>query len=65
MHFTLGLVQLCFNLKKCFVGINTLNQMLPNMCKEAGVKVKTAHSLPVSCATKLFNCGVPEKMIRE
>lgn len=47
------------------VGINTLNAILPNMCKEVGIKVKTAHCLRVTCATKLFNSGVQEKMIRE
>lgn len=35
------------------------------MCKEAGIKVKTAHSLRISCATTLFQAGVSEKMIRE
>jgi hypothetical protein len=54
-----------FEFEKSVVGINTLNQILPSMCKEAGIKVKTAHCLRVTCATKLFNAGVPEKMIRE
>lgn len=51
--------------EKSAVGINTLNALLPNMCKEVGVKRKTAHSLRVSCATKLFNSGIQEKLIRE
>lgn len=54
-----------FQFEKSVVGIHTLNKILPSMCKEAGVKEKTAHSLRVSCATKLFNAGIPEKMIRE
>ena len=40
------------------VGINTLNQILPNMCSVAGIRKKTAHCLRVTCATSLFNAGV-------
>ena len=47
------------------VGINTLNQILPNMCSVAGIRKKTAHCLRVTCATSLFNAGVDEKLIRE
>jgi len=43
----------------------TLNAILPDMCKKAGIKVKTAHCLRVTCATKLFTSGVEEKMFRE
>ena len=51
--------------EKSPVGINTLNAILPNMCKEVGIKRKTAHSLRISRATKLFNSGVEEKLISE
>ena len=54
-----------FSFEKSPVGINTLNAILPNMCKEVGIKRKTAHSLRIACATKLFNSGVEEKLIRE
>ena len=47
------------------VGINTLNSILPNLCKAAGIKRKTAHCLRVTCVSKLFNSGVEEKLIRE
>ena len=47
------------------VGINTLNSILPNLCKAAGIKRKTAHCLRVTCVSKLFNSGVEEKLIGE
>ena len=34
-----------FSFEKSPVGINTLNAILPNMCKEAGINRKKAHSL--------------------
>ena len=46
------------------VGINTLNAILPSMCKEAGFKPKSSHSLRVTCASMLFNAAVEEKLIR-
>ena len=47
------------------VGINTVNSILPELCKAAGIKRKTAHSLRVTCVSTLFNNGVEEKLIRE
>ena len=47
------------------VGINTLNSILPSLCKAAGIKRKTVHCLRVTCVSKLFNSGVEEKLIRE
>lgn len=47
------------------VGINTLNSILPDMCKAAGVSRKTAHCLRVTCASTLFNEGVDSKLIRD
>ena len=35
------------------------------MWKKAGIKVKTAHCLRVTCAMKLFASGTEEKMIWE
>lgn len=47
------------------VDINTLNSILPELCKAVGIKRKTAHSLRVTCVSTLFNNGVEEKLIRE
>ena len=47
------------------VGINTLNNILPSQCKEAGFKRKTSHSLRVTYTSGLFNAGVEEKLIRD
>lgn len=38
---------------------------LPSMCKEAGLKPRSGHSLRVTCASTLFNAGVEEKLIRD
>ena len=51
--------------EKAPVGINKLNDILPEMCKAAGLKRKTSHCLCVNCASSLFNAGVEEKLIRE
>ena len=47
---------------KAPVGVNTLNKILSDMCSAASV---TAHCLRVTCATKLFNSGIDEKLIRD
>ena len=47
------------------VGVNTLSDILPDMCRAVGIKVKTSHSLRVTCATVLFQHGVGEKLIRD
>ena len=36
------------------IRINTLNSILPNLCKAAGIKRKTAHCSRVTCVSKLF-----------
>ena len=54
-----------FSFDKSPVGVNTLNQILPDMCKAAGLKRKTSHSLRVTCASTLFNAGVDSKLIRD
>ena len=51
--------------KNCVVGINSLNKMLPDLCKGIGCPRKTSHSLRVTCASSLFNNNVEEKLIRE
>ena len=47
------------------MGVNTLNAILPSMCKGAGFKPKSSHSLRVTCASTLFNAGIEEKLIRD
>ena len=54
-----------FSFEKSLVGINTLNAILPNKCKKAEINRKTAHSLQIACATKLFNSGFEEKLFHE
>ncbi|RUA04572.1 MAG: hypothetical protein DSY43_06040 [Gammaproteobacteria bacterium] len=51
--------------KNCVVGVHTLGSILPNLCQAIGTKRKTSHSLRVSCASKLFNNNVEEKLIRD
>ena len=46
-------------------GINTLNGIMSNMCKEVGIKPKTSHSLRIACVTKLFNSGVEENSFKK
>ena len=43
--------------------INSLNQILPDMCKAAVLRRKTAHCLCVTCASNLFNARVDSKLI--
>ena len=47
------------------MGINSLNKVLPDMCKAAGVRRKTAHCLRVTCASSLFNANVDSRLIRD
>ena len=51
-----------FGFENVPVGVNTLNKVLPDLCKAAGVKRKTAHDLRVTCASSLFNAGVEESL---
>ena len=40
--------------------------MLPSMCQNAGTKVRyTNHSLRATAVTRMYNQGVPEKLIAE
>jgi hypothetical protein len=50
----------CFS--KQHVGINTLKQILPNICKMSGCNAKyTNHSLRAIVITRMFNDGLSEK----
>lgn len=54
-----------FSFNKCPVRINSLNKILPDMCKAAGVRRKTANCLCVTCACSLFHANVDSKLIRD
>ncbi len=55
-----------FKYEELVVGLCTLNKILPvNLCKKAGLERKTAHCLGVTCASRLFQEGVEEKLVRE
>ena len=46
------------------VGINTLNKVLPDLCSAAELERKTLYRLIVTCASRLFQNQVEEKLIR-
>ena len=48
------------------VGINQLKSIVPELCAKSGVGVHyTNHSLRATAITRMFNSGVPEKVIAE
>ncbi|KXJ06320.1 hypothetical protein AC249_AIPGENE23591 [Exaiptasia diaphana] len=48
------------------LGENKLNGILPDeLCAKAGLPRKTAHSLRITTATRLFQSGIEEKLIRD
>ena len=48
------------------VGLNVLKGILPDLSEKSGVGVHyTKHSLRVTAITRMFNSGVPEKVIAE
>ena len=48
------------------VGVNVLKSILPEICEKSGIGVHyTNHSLRATAITRMFNCGVPEKVIAE
>jgi hypothetical protein len=48
------------------VGINTLKSMLPDLADKSGIGVHyTNHSLRATTITRMFNSGLPEKIIAE
>ena len=51
---------------KTTVGINKLKEIIPQLFLESGLEVRyTNHSLRVTAMTRMFNSGVPEKIIGE
>ena len=48
------------------VGVNTLKKIIPNLSLEAGIGVHyTNHSLRATAVTRMYEKGVPEKIIAE
>ncbi len=48
------------------VGINSLKNILPELSEKSGVGVHyTNHSLRATAITRMFNSGIPEKVIAE
>ena len=48
------------------VGVCTLKKIVPNMCEQAGcIGRYTNHSLRAMAITRMYNAGVPEKLIAE
>lgn len=55
-----------FEYEEVPIGICTLNKILPvKLCGKAGLPLRTAHCLRVTCASRLFQNSVEEKLIRE
>ena len=54
-----------FSFHKAPLGINTLNNILPDLCVAAGFERKTSHSLRITTASRLFQNSVQEKLIRQ
>ena len=47
-------------------GTNTLNRIIPEkLCRRAGLERKTAYSLRVTCATRLYQNSVDDQRARE
>ena len=46
------------------VGKNKLGSMVKEMCQEAGIDIKTNHSLRATGASAMFHSNVPEKIIQ-
>lgn len=47
------------------VGVNPLRNMMPKISELAGLSRYTNHSLRATSATRMFNAGVPEKIVAE
>ena len=55
-----------FEYEKSAVGLSTLNKILPDkLCLKANLPRKTAHCLRITCATRLFQHNVEERLARE
>ena len=46
-------------------GRNTLQTMVKQICEKVGIQDKTNHSLTVTEASRMYECHVPEKLIKE
>ena len=46
-------------------GRNTLQTMVKQICEKVGIQGKTNHSLRVTGASRMYECHVPEKLIKE
>ena len=54
------------SMKEAAVGLWTLNKILPErLCLKANLPQKTAHRLPITCTSRLFQHNVEEKLARE
>ena len=51
--------------KKQVRGRNTLQGMVKQICEKAGIHGKSNHSLRVTGASRMYECHVPEKLIKE
>ena len=48
------------------VGVNLLKNILPELSEQSGIDVRyTNHSLRATAITRMFNSGIPEKVIAE
>ena len=55
-----------FEYERSAVGLSSLNEILPEkLCLKANLPRKTAHCLRISCATRLFQHNIEEKLARE
>lgn len=55
-----------FGYEKSPVGLGTLNKILPEkLCARAGLPRKTSHCLRITCAKRLFQNSVEEKIARQ
>ena len=51
---------------RSLVGVNTLKKFVPDMSTDAGLSVRyTKHSLRATAVTRMYNTGVPEKIISD
>ena len=52
-----------FGYEKSPIGLDTLNTILPEkLCARAGLPRKTSHCLRITCAQRLFQNSVEEKI---
>ena len=55
-----------FKYEKSPIGVSILNKILPEkLCQKAGLSLKTARCLRITCASRLFQKSVGEKLTKE